>query len=161
VREGEMRTTIFAGLFVLALAGGCGTALDRPDAHLRSWTSSSIAVYHTAHGYNDITGKDAVDATRRNAGNCTTYEVRYSDGPVKFELLDVVDLGTIPGIDGSYGRCHKQTSATDPSAIACEAHLGRGKLLSNILVFSGGTVASASAKLLQIVPIVAAALAAA
>jgi hypothetical protein len=231
-----MRTTIFAGLFVLALAGGCGTALDRPDAvarrvsatpsapassapqfdrqafservkkvlmapgamvnvgvvgkpedeldsgyttseycnlrvlgegvynhvaHLRHWSASSIGVYHTAHGYNDITGKDAVDATRRNAGNCTTYEIRYSDGPVKFELLDVVDLGTITGVDGSYGRCYKRTDGTDPPAIGCEAHLGRGNLLSNILVYSGGTVASASAKLRQIVPIAAAALAAA
>jgi hypothetical protein len=231
-----MRTTIFAGLFVLALAAGCGTTLDRPDAvargttaapsaqassgppfdrgalservkkalmapgamvnvgvavkpedeldagyttseycnlrvlgegvynhvaHLRSWGSSSITVYHTAHGYHDITGKDAADATRRNAQNCTTYEIRYSDGPAKFELLDEVDLGTVAGVESAYARCFKRTSGTDQPSIGCEAHLGRGKLLSNILVYSGGTVASASAKLRQIVPIAAAALAAA
>jgi hypothetical protein len=231
-----MRTTIFAGLFVLALTSGCGTVLDQPDAvarrasaapsatassappfdrealsarvkkvlmapgamvsvgvvgrpedeldatyttseycnlrvlgegtyshvaHLRSWGSSSVTVYQTAHGYDGLTAKDAVDATRRNAQNCTTYEVRYSDGRVKFELLDEVDLGTVAGVDGAYARCHKRTSDTGQSSIACEAHLGRGKLLSDILVYSGGTVASASAKLRQIVPIAAAVLAAA
>jgi hypothetical protein len=231
-----MRTTIIGGLLVLALAGGCGTVVDRPDAvargasaapsapassappfdrealsarvkkalmapaamvsvgvvgrpedeldanyttseycnlrvigegtyshvaHLRSWSSSSATVYQTAHGYNGLTGKDAVDATRRNAQNCTTYEVRYSDGRVKFELLNEVDLGTVAGADAAYGRCYKRTPDTGSASIACEAHFSRGDLLSNILVYSGGTAASASAKLRQIVPIAAAALAAA
>jgi hypothetical protein len=130
-------------------------------AHSRSWRSWSVAVYQTAHGYNTLTGKEAVDATRRNAHNCTTYEIRYSDGSrVRFDLLDEIDLGTIAGVDASYARCFKQTSDTDPPSIACEAYLGHDTLLTDILVYSGDTVASASATLRQIVPIAAAALAA-
>jgi hypothetical protein len=230
-----MRTTIFAGLVLLALAGGCGTPLDRPDAvarrtttapsapassgppfdrealserakktlmapgamvnvgvavkpedemdvkvrtsdycnlhvinegvsthvaHLRSWRARSITVVAVGHGYDATTGKDAVDATRRNAQNCTTYEVRYSDGTGRFELLDVVDLGTVAGVDDAYARCDKRTFDPAPPVIACSAFLGRGKLLSSVTVYYGGTVASASAKLREIVPIAAAALAA-
>ncbi|GAA1035899.1 hypothetical protein GCM10009557_45180 [Virgisporangium ochraceum] len=129
-------------------------------AHLREWSSPGITVYQTAHGYGTLTGRDAVEATRRNAQNCTTYEIRSADGRIKIELLDQLDLGTVAGVEASYGRCYRRSSPTETPTIACEAHLGRGTLLSNILVYSGGTVASASAKLRQIVPIAAAALAA-
>jgi hypothetical protein len=231
-----MRTTIVAGLFVLALASGCGTALDRPDAvarrvsatasaqassappfdraalaervkkalmapgalvnagvavkpedeldvfyptsnfcnlvvigeqrlnhvaHLRAWRSRNITVFHTAHGYDKITGKEAVDATRRHSENCKTYEQRYSNGTGKFEILDVVDLGPVAGVDDSFGRCQRSTFDTDPPQIACLAYLGRGKLLAEVVVYYRNTVASASAKLREIVPIAAAALAAA
>jgi len=232
-----MRTTILAGLFVLALASGCGTAaFDRPEAvarrasatpsaqassappfdrealservkkalmapgamvnvgvavkpedefdagywtsdycnlrvigegdynhvvHARTWTARGLAVYDTAHGYGNITGKDAVAATRRNAQNCTTYESRYSNGTVKSELLDVVDLGAVAGVDDAYGRCEKRTYDKDAPVFACTAYLGRGNLLSSVVVYFGDTAASSLAKLRQIVPIAAAALAAA
>lgn len=129
-------------------------------SHLREWSSPGITVYQNAHGYSGLTGRDAVEATRRNAQNCTTYEVRSADGRITFELLDQVELGTVAGVEASYGRCYRRSSPTETPTIACEAHLGRGTLLSNILVYHGGTVASASAKLRQIVPIAAAALAA-
>jgi hypothetical protein len=231
-----MRATIFAGLFVLAFAAGCGTVIDRPDAvarrvsatpstpassgppfdrtalaervkkvlmapgalvkqgvavkpedeldafyptsnfcnlmvigegrlnhvaHLRAWRSPSITVFHTAHGYDKITGKDAVDATRRYSQNCTTYEQRYSGGFIKYEILDVVDLGAVASVDDSFGRCERRTFGTDPPQVACIAYLGRGKLLADVTVYYRNTVASASAKLREIVPIAAAALAAA
>jgi len=232
-----MRTTILAGLLVLALAGGCGTALDRPDAlarraaatpsaqassappfnraalaeraksvlmapdamvnvgvvvkpedrleagywtsdycnlrvigegdynihvsHGRNWLSPGITVYNTAHGYANITGAAAVDATRRNAQNCATYDGRYYNGTVKYELLDVVDLGAVAGVEDSYGRCERRTFDNSPPVFACVAYLGRGQLLSNIVVYFGSSAASALAKLRQIVPIAAAALAAA
>lgn len=230
-----MRTTLLAGLFVLALTAGCGTVLDGPDAvarratespsatassappfdrealsarvkkalmapgamvsmgvvtkpeddldtdettseycnlrvlgegtynhvaHMRSWRKSpGVTVFQTTHGYSDFTGKDAVDKTRQYAQNCTTYVLPHSD--VKIELLDEVQLGTVAGVDAWYARCHKRTYGTEPPAIACEAHLGRGTLLTDIMVYSGDTLAAASAKLRKIVPIAAAALAAA
>jgi hypothetical protein len=231
-----MRTRFVAALAAVALAGGCGTALDRPEAvarpaaalpstgtpsgaafdreafservkkvlmapgalvgvgvaakpqdefdadyttsdycnlsvvgegpyshvaHLRAWRSQSITIYNAAHGYDTITAKEAVDSTRRHAENCASYVARYSTGTVKYELLDVVDLGSAAGVDDRYGRCEKRTFDNDPPLIACVAYLGRGKLLSQVTVYHGGTAASATAKLLQIVPIAAAALAAA
>jgi hypothetical protein len=234
-----MRTTIVAALFVLALAGGCGTALDRPGAvarragaaaspsavrsssppfdraalsarvqkvlvapgalvgvgvvtkpedeldadykmsdycnltvpgetrsdgvvHIRSWQSRSIVVYNAAFGYDTITAIEAVASTRRHAGNCTSYERRFDGGTVKVELLDVVDLGSVAGIDDGYARCERRTVNNDPAFVACMAFLGRGKLLSTLNVWhGGGTAASTTTMLLQIVPIAAAALAAA
>lgn len=50
--------------------------------------------------------------------------------------------------EGTYNHvAHKRTYGTEPPAIAGGAHLGRGTLLTDILVYSGDTVAAASAKL--------------
>src|SRR5690349_21218267 len=45
---GRMRTTIFAGLFVLALTAGCGTVLDQPHAVARHATAAPSAAAPSA-----------------------------------------------------------------------------------------------------------------
>jgi hypothetical protein len=129
-------------------------------SHRRKWANRAMTVYQNGHGYGNMTGAAAVDATRRNAQNCQSYEYRYSDGIVKFDLLGVVELGQVPGADGSFALCEKHTYEKYPVAFGCVAYLSRGSLLSVLTVFSGETAASSQAKLLQIVPIAAAALAA-
>jgi len=141
-----------------ALYGG---SKYRHVAHLRVWQTSNTTVYNYAHGYGQTTGKDAVADTRRSAQTCTTFSSPHALNEWKFELLDVVDLGAIAGVDDSYGRCERLTVGNNPPQIVCEAYLGRGQLLSKIMVFAGDTVPLASARLRLIVPIAAAALAAA
>jgi hypothetical protein len=130
-------------------------------AHQRTWHQSTMDVINTAHGYDKISGRSAVDSTRRNAQNCTSYEGNYSDGKIKHDLLGEIGLGNVPGTDASYARCELATFEQGPPRIACVAFLARGSLVSTVAVIYADLVEATQAKLLEIVPIAAAALSAA
>ena len=129
--------------------------------HRRVWENDEMWVANLVHGFGGITGAAIVDASRRNAQTCQTYEFTYSDGLYKYKLLDVVELGQVPGTDDAYGRCKENTGPQGDSWFTCTAHLSRGDLLTEVVVATGGNVANNKAKLLQIVPIAVASLVAA
>jgi hypothetical protein len=91
----------------------------------------------------------------------------YSDDRVEFDetigydLLGVVEYATPGGVEESYGRCMRETYPSGVQRVVCFAYLGRGNLLSILFVTAGQDEAAGRAKLLQIIPIAAAALASA
>jgi hypothetical protein len=131
-------------------------------AHLRGWKTSGLEIVSTAHGFNVRTGAQAVADARANSAKCKTYQQNYQDGlTVKYELLDVVDLGAVAGVDDSFAICDKRTLSNGNSNVACSAYLGRNHLASVVKVYVPAQVSTARSKLLRVVPIAAAALTAA
>jgi hypothetical protein len=128
-------------------------------AHMRLWKGNGFDAVHVAHGFNGRTGAEAVAEARANAAQCKTYQQKYSDGiSVKYDLLDVVDLGTVTGLDASFAICDKRAHSNGYSNVACTAYLGRKQFVSVVSLQLTSSVSAAKAKLLQVVPIAAAAL---
>ncbi len=151
------RTSHYCNLDVVGVSGLSHIA------HGRKWDVRGFFVYQTVHGYGNITGAAAVAATSRNAQQCQSYELRYTQGADRVEILDVVDLGQVPGVEAAYGRCVRFVRLPPdnrPPFFSRDAFLARSNLLSNVSVSFGSTVATSKAKLVQIVPIAAEALAA-
>jgi hypothetical protein len=131
-------------------------------AHRRLWRANGFIAINVAHGYHLKLGKQAVDEARRNSALCRTYETSYSDGTkIKYDLLDAVDLGVVPGTDDHFAICDKRTYGSGSKNVACLAYLGRNHFLTLVMVFVSADVAAARTKLTQVVPIAAATLVAA
>jgi hypothetical protein len=148
-----------------AAAGAVVGAGPRRDgwAHLRLWKTSSFNISHISHGYNLKLGKEAVDEARSLSKLCTTYEKVYSDvGKIKHDLLDIVDLGVVAGVDDHFAICDKRTyDSNGRTYAACSAYLGRNHFLAQLTITVLADVAAARTKLTQVVPIAAATLVAA
>jgi hypothetical protein len=130
-------------------------------ANYVAWKATGFYLIQLTHGYAALTGKDAVEKVRGNAGNCTTWTERFSDGNVEFTFLETFDLGgVVAGTDASYARCDRLKFATGNELVYCEAYVAKGPLLSDVSV-SAGSVQQTKAKLNQVLPTAVAALVAA
>jgi hypothetical protein len=137
-------------------------------AQERVWATSSFTAFNVAHGYNRKTGAEAVGQVREAAGRCTSfrdnYFPMYSDERsdtfenVSYDMLGVVEFPAPGSVEDRYGGCLKETYLSGAQRVVCFAYLGRKNLLSAIYVTAGMDQAAAQAKLLQIIPIAAAAL---
>jgi hypothetical protein len=137
-------------------------------AHERVWTTNAFVVSNVAHGYHLKTGVEAVDEARAAAEKCPSFHSNYftmytdaradDNDNIGYDLLGVVEFATPGGVEESYGRCMKETYPSGTQRVVCFAYLGRGNLVSVLFVTAGLDEAAGKAKLLQIVPIAAAAL---
>ncbi|GIJ43881.1 hypothetical protein Val02_07670 [Virgisporangium aliadipatigenens] len=126
-----------------------------------SWDGPDIYVLHFTHGYTKLTGKEVVEAVRRNASNCTTWTERYTDGDIKYTFLETYDLGgVVAGADASYARCDNLKFVSGDDTIYCDAFIAKGPLLTRLSV-TFGSVQETKAKLNQMLPTAVAALVAA
>ena len=154
----DFPTSAFCGL-VPANEGRTGHV-----AHERNWAATDFLVSNTAHIYYRKTGAEAIAEARDNSQRCETYSLRYASGDTAVvHVLAPVEFPTPAGVDASFGRCFTEKAEGYDPEISCAIYLGRKQMASVVLLYGApvGAEAAIRAKLLQIVPIAAAALAAA
>jgi len=135
-------------------------------AHAVTWQASNLFLSHLVHGYTRLAGKDAVEAVRRNATNCTTWTVRYTDGEATFTAIETFDVGPVTaGAEASYAACYRELFTDSGNEwVYCTAYVAKGPLVARVSLTTydkGTSTARARAKLNQALPVAVAALAAA
>jgi hypothetical protein len=138
-------------------------------AHGRVWTTNAFTVSNVAHGYHLKTGIEAVREARASAEDCPAFHSNFPsfmytdarsepDDNIGYDMLGVVEFAKPGGVEESYGRCMKETYPAGVQRVVCFAYLGRKNLLSILFVTAGMDEVAGKAKLLQVIPVGAAAL---